>query len=159
MRKPLVLLVAMFLLVTCAAPPEPETGPPGLTRPAGCGPEGKGMRNADTPVVCVDDLASVLTVDPDPVRLHDVKRDKSGPGTLQWFTRSGKGDLQIRFADESCVKRVNCNGGHCTAVAAKKMSRALEEQRCKYDVLLTGHPTLDPETVLTGCCVLNDGEP
>lgn len=159
MRKPWVLLVAMFLLVTCAAQPDPETGPPGLTGPAGCRPEGKGRRNADAPVVCVDDSADVLTVHPDPVRLHDVTRDNAGPGTLQWFTRSGKGKLEIRFRDEGCVKRVNCNGGHCTAVAAKKMSRPLEEQRCKYDVILTGHPTLDPETVLTGCCVVEDEDP
>ncbi|HYR27210.1 MAG TPA: hypothetical protein VEU30_02020 [Thermoanaerobaculia bacterium] len=139
-----------MLILTCAM-----QKPPNELRPTNaCAGGSKPARDNDRPIVCVDDSASVLSVSPDPIVLHDVmSTDRSTPGAIQWFTRSGNGDLQIRFRNTECVKSVRCNDGHCTAVAAKKLPKQADEVRCKYDVLLTGHPTLDPETVLTGCCV------
>jgi hypothetical protein len=158
-RNPFVLLAVMFLSLTCAMQqPDPEStspAPPGLSGNPCLG--GTGTKDNDRPIVCVDDSASELQVYPDPVRIHDVMSDnRSTPAAIQWFTKSGKGELEVRFRDSGCVRNVVCTGNRCNAVAARKLGRTGEEVRCKYDVLLSGHPTLDPETVLTGCCVAPD---
>lgn len=157
-RNPFVLLAVVLLTLSCAMqPPDPGgTGPaPSLTGNPCLG--GSGSKDNDRPIVCVDDSSSVLKVHPDPVRIHDVmSTNRSAPTAIQWFTTSGKGELKVRFRDEGCVRNVVCTGGRCNAVAAKKLGRSGEEVRCKYDVMLTGHPDLDPETVLTGCCVAPD---
>lgn len=154
-RNPFVLLPLMFLSLTCAMQqPDPGSGTMLAGNPCAAG---TGSKDPDRPIVCVDDSANVLTVYPDPVRIHDVtSTDRATPATIQWFTKSGNGELRIRFRDEGCVRRVVCTGTRCNAVAARKLGKMGEEVRCKYDVMLTGHPDLDPETVLTGCCVAPD---
>jgi hypothetical protein len=154
-RVQLVLLAATLLIAACApVDPEPDPAPPGLTGPAGpCRDNPRGERNNDAPVICVDDSADTLSVSPDPFLLHE--RPRSGANispAVQWFTRSGKGALHIRFKNEDCVRNMVCNGGHCTAVAAR-LNPGETERRCKYDVELRGHPPLDPEGILVGCCV------
>lgn len=165
-RNPFVLLAVMFLSLTCATQPDPGMPDPGGTSIAPppnpsragnpCLGGGKGEKNPDRPIVCVDDTAEVLTVDPDTVWIHDtLSTDRSTPAAIQWFTKTGNGELRVRFKDERCVRNVVCTGTRCNAVAARKVAKG-EEIRCKYDVLLTGHPDLDPETVLVGCCVAPD---
>lgn len=158
-RNPFVLLAVMFLSLTCAMapPPDPNTtepAPPSLSGNPCLG--GSGVKDPDRPIVCVDDSAEILSVSPDPIWIHDrMSTNRSTPATIQWFTKSGNGELRVRFKDERCVRRVVCTGTRCNAVAARKMDKG-EEVRCKYDVQLTGHPDLDPETVLVGCCVAPD---
>lgn len=167
MRNPLVLLTACLFILTCASPQsstEPQPAPPmetGGSSSASLAPAPSRMagpctssRNADRPIVCVDDSEETLSVRPDPFVIHERHSSGSGTPAVTWFTTSGKGDLKIVFADERCVRNVTCSGGRCTAVAAK-LDAGEKERRCKYDVELTGHPTLDPEGVLTGCCVLD----
>lgn len=152
-RVPLVLLVATLLIAGCAAQP-PDPGPSGTApmRMAGTCRDVPAERDADAPIVCIDDSASVLRVSPDPFVIHSTPRQGSGRPAVQFFTTSGRGDLRVVFRDERCVRNVVCNGGKCTAVAAR-LNEGEKERRCKYDVELTGHPTLDPEGVLTPCCV------
>ena len=156
-RVPLVLLVATLLIAGCAAQ-MPAPSPSG-TAPSRLAPvcrDGAGERNADAPIVCVDDSATVLKVNPDPFVLHETPSKGSGTPAVQWFTTSGGGELNVIFRDERCVRNVVCNGGHCTAVAAK-LDAGEKERRCKYDVELTGHPTLDPEGIIVPCCVPTGG--
>lgn len=154
-RMFLVILALAGLISTCKTPgPEPAPG----TRPIQPrGPCFGGKAHPDRPIVCVDDSSEILRVTPDPVVFHDtLSTDKSmSPGIL-WFTRSGRGDLQIRFHDEGCVRNLNCHGSKCSGAAARL--DVLESRRCKYDVILTGHPTLDPEAVITRCCITVDGD-
>lgn len=157
---PLALVVTTLLLAGCAAaPPAPESGSGPSTLGAPCRTSNEGVRNADAPIVCVDDSADVLRVHPDPFWIHETHSKGAAAGTpaVRWLTTSGRGDLRIRFVDEGCVRNVQCNGGQCTAVAAK-LAAGEKQRRCKYDVELTGHPILDPEGVLTGCCMAEDGE-
>ena len=141
LRMFLVILASAGLIGTCA-PLRHDVGP--------CGGE---QAHPDRPIVCVDDSAEVLRVLPDPVVFHDVvSTDKTlSPGIL-WFTKSGRGNLEIRFRDEGCVRDIACSGGRCKGAAAR-LDAVQDERRCKYDVLLTGHPTLDPEAVITRCCI------
>jgi hypothetical protein len=157
-RVPLVLLVATLLIAGCAAQmPQPSVSGTAPSRMAPvCRESGAGERNPDAPIVCVDDSASVLRVSPDPFILHATPSKGSGTPAVQWFTTSGRGDLKVVFRDETCVRNVVCTGDHCTAVAAR-LEPGERERRCKYDVQLTGHPTLDPEGVLTPCCVPGGG--
>lgn len=141
-RVTLVLLAASALLLTCAPMKNLAPGP--------CA-AGPGVGHPDRPIVCVDDSSPGLSVYPDPVVVHEVmSTDKSTPPVINWFTKSGAGDLHVRFKDERCVRNIRCNGGHCMATVTQITSG--EETRCKYDVLLTGHPTLDPEAVIVRCC-------
>jgi hypothetical protein len=157
-RVPLVLLAATLLAASCARmDPGPDPGPPGLTGPGNpgnpCNDKPGGVKNNDAPVVCIDDSASVLVARPDVFLLHEKPRSGAGGSpAVQFFTMSGRGALKIVFDDEKCVRNVVCRHGHCTAVAAK-LNAGETQRRCKYDVELTGHPTLDPEGILVGCCV------
>jgi hypothetical protein len=96
---------------------------------------------------------------PDPVTFHDVlSSDATMSPSILWFTKSGRGDLQIRFRDEGCVRDIRCNGSKCVGAAARL--DALQDKRvCKYDVMLTGHPTLDPEGIIVRCCISSDLQP
>ena len=152
-RVALVLLVATLLIAGCAAqmPDRAAAGGAAPSRMAAVCADPSGVRNPDAPIVCVDDSASVLKVSPDPFVLHETPSQGSGTPAVQWFTTSGRGDLNVVFQGD-CVRNVVCTGGHCTAVAAR-LNAGERQRRCKYDVELTGHPTLDPEGVLQGCCV------
>lgn len=138
--------VSVLMLAACAQraaiSPARAGGGGGL-----CG-DGRGNADRQAPIVCVDDLGATLSVSPDPIVLHDQKKGGSQPVVMQWFTRSGRGDLQIAIED-GCVTEVKCNGkGHCTA-----KSRDIDaDVRCKYDVWTATHPRLDPDLVVTPCC-------
>lgn len=161
-RVPLVFLAATLLIGSCARTTQPDSdssaaspalapgsNAPGRAAGGGCA----AVKNADAPIVCVDDSSSVLTVDPDPFWIHETPSPAgTAPPTVQWFTRSGKGDLKVIFKDTECVRNVTCAGGRCTAIASK-LDPGETQQRCKYDIQLTGHPDLDPDGILTGCCV------
>ena len=149
LRKLLVTLGASLLITTCAArPPHPSLGP---CAGANAHPDG--------PIVCVDDSSDVLRVFPDSVKLHDVVSNAKhlSPGIV-WFTKSGRGDLEIRFKDETCVRDMKCRGSHCTAAAAR-LDSVQEQKACKYEVFVTGHKPLDPEVVIVRCCISSDLEP
>ena len=148
LRMLLVILASAGLISTCASPSGSHPAP----RPLG--PCGVAVAHPDRPIVCVDDSSDVLRVRPDPVLFHDVVANNKGmsPGIL-WFTRSGKGNLEIRFRDQGCVRDIKCNGGKCVGAAAR-LDSVQDRKVCKYDVLLTGHPPLDPETVIVRCCAL-----
>jgi hypothetical protein len=161
----LVLLASTLLIAGCAAPmqPAPPSPPdaggtaPNLMPPAPASGPCRMSRNADAPVICVDDSADVLRVSHDPFYLHETPSPAANAApAVQWFTTSGKGDLRIVFRDERCVRNVTCRGGRCSAVPSK-LDPGEKERRCKYDVQLTGHPDLDPEGVLTGCCLPPEG--
>jgi hypothetical protein len=96
----------------------------------------------------VDDTGDTLSVSPDPIVLHDKMKGGSAPVTMQWFTRSGGGNLQIEIED-GCVTDVKCDGkGHCTA-----KSRDIDaDTKCKYDVWTDTKPRLDPDLIITPCC-------
>ena len=151
LRMFLVILASAGLIATCAspsggtspAPPRPSRGPCGVA-----------VAHPDRPIICVDDSSAVLRVWPDPVLFHDVVSGKPGmsPGIL-WFTRSGKGKLEIVFRDKGCVRDVKCEGGRCIG-AADRLDSVQDRKVCKYDVLLSGHEPLDPETVIVRCCAL-----
>lgn len=151
-RVALVLLAAALLITTCATMrPMAPAAEPALTGP--CRDNANGVQNADAPIVCVDDSANDLSVDPDPFIVHETPSGGGGGSpVVQWITRSGNGELKIDFRDEGCVRNIVCNGGRCTAVAAK-LKAGEEKRQCKYNVMLTGHPTLDPEGVIVRCCV------
>ena len=151
-RVLLVLLGAALFIITCAKMTT-DGQPPSVLPANGCANNPRGEKNPDRPIVCVDDSANRLAVSPDPFWLHETPSPSAnGSPAVQWFTNSGQGELQVRFRDEACVRNVVCNGNHCTAVPAK-LKAGEKERRCKYDVIVSGHPTLDPEGVLTGCCV------
>jgi hypothetical protein len=156
-RVSLVLLAATLFIGSCARMPQDSTPAPGPSANANLAAESTGpcraVRNADAPIVCVDDSQSVLRVDHDPFVLHETPSPAAtAPPAVQWFTMSGRGELKVVFKDTECVRNVRCAGSRCTAVASK-LDPGEKEQRCKYDVQLTGHPDLDPDGILTGCCV------
>lgn len=145
----LMVLVAVVLIAGCAARPMPDPSPsPFRANPCA---NGKAVSTKQAPIVCVDDSARTLRVFPDPVVVHDVSAsDRATPVTLQWFTTSGRGDVQLEI-EPGCVANVRCNGrGHCTAQTV-----AGARKQCKYDVWITGgeHDRLDPTVVVDGCCV------
>ena len=157
-RVPLVLLAAGLLLCACAQPMQPNPSPPGIAPDRMCA-DAHGVQRADAPIVCVDDSSDMLKVSPEPFVLHEkLSTGGNARPAVQWFTTSGSGDLKVAFKDERCVRNMVCHGSHCTAVAAK-LTAGKKEERCKYDVMLTGHPLLDPEGVLTGCCVADEPTP
>ena len=157
---PSVLLLASTFLLTCATRPPDDTGggtpspSPSRVAPTG-GPcaGGVGDTNRDRPIVCVDDSANELTVNPDQVWVHDVmSSDRRTRPVIQWWTRSG-GNLRIAFKDPGCVGDITCDGrGHCRANVVGRPEAGATEKRCKYDVMVDGHPTLDPDVIIVDCC-------
>lgn len=144
----LMVLAVTLVIAGCAARQMPEPSPmPFRSNPCA---SGKARSTKQAPIVCVDDSARTLKVVPDPVVVHDVSAsDRATPVTMQWFTMSGAGDVQIEI-EPGCVTDANCNGnGHCTA---KTVPGA--HKQCKYDVWITGgnHDRLDPTVVVDGCC-------
>lgn len=137
LRVPLIVSVAV--LAGCATNNQ-------IVRSGRCA-DGKGSEDRQAPIVCVDDSGSTLSVAPDPIVVHDRRRNSNAPVVMQWFTRSGRGELQIRIQD-GCVTDLKCQGSHCTA----KTRDIGAETKCKYDVLTDKHPLLDPDLILTPCC-------
>lgn len=141
-----VLFASALLIAVCAArlaPPKPIAANPCAT--------GKAAENKQAPIVCIDDSARTLVAYPDPVIVNDVlEKDHKTPVTVQWFTKSGKGDVEVRV-EPGCFKKKECNkAGKCWA-ETEPGSKA----RCKYDVWIEGdtkHDRLDPVVVITTCC-------
>lgn len=141
-----VALVGSAILIAVCATRAPGAKP---LRVNPC-ESGKAKENKQAPIVCVDDSARTLVVSPDPVVMHEVKSsDRKTPVTVQWLTKSGTGDVQIRI-DPGCVDKKACDGkGKCSAETVPGPKR-----ECKYDVWITGggHDRLDPTVVVDACC-------
>jgi hypothetical protein len=143
----LLALPALALLIAgCAVRPDPGPNP---LRANPCA-TGKAPMSKQEPIVCVDDSARTLVVFPDPVVVHNVKEsDRTTPVTVQWLTRSGTGDVQVRI-EPGCVDKKSCDGrGKCTAETVPGAKK-----KCKYDVWITGgrHDRLDPTLDVGECC-------
>jgi hypothetical protein len=106
---------------------------------------GKADRNA--PIVCVDDTADTLSVNPDPISAHSVGEADRQPVVIHWWTRSGGNALNLEI-QPGCVTDVKCNGAHCMARTLPVTART----QCKYDVWTDKHPKLDPDIVIDPCC-------
>lgn len=141
-----VLPMVALLIAGCAAHNAPDQ------RPLRANPCASGVppKSKQAPIVCIDDSARTLVVFPDPVVMDDVNAsDRRRPVTVQWFTKSGTGDVQVRI-DPGCVDKKACDGkGKCTAETVPGPKR-----ECKYDVWITGggHDKLDPTVVVDACC-------
>ncbi|HEV7238084.1 MAG TPA: hypothetical protein VGQ36_02510 [Thermoanaerobaculia bacterium] len=138
------LLATVVLALTTCAPNDRKPINP-FSNPCNTG-KGKADRNA--PIVCVDDTGETLSVDPDPINVHDVDATDRKPVIIQWRTRSGSKDLNVEIA-EGCVTDVECKDGHCKA---KTRETDASGARCKYDVWTSKHPRLDPEVIIVDCC-------
>ena len=140
----LTLLVASIFIATCAQ----HSHAPAASGFAGnpCS-SGNGVANREAPIVCIDDTNAKLTVNPDPVMVWH-KTPAGAPVTIQWFTKSGGGAIQFRWHKTTCVMNEVCTSGRCTAQTRSTSTG----ETCKYDVMLPGHDTLDPEVVVGGCC-------
>ena len=136
-----MLLVAVFILTTCAHKPAKVTGNPCTA--------GEGNANRNAPILCVDDLGGTLSVRPDPIVIHEVHESSRQPVMVHWFTRSGRNDLQLEI-EPGCVAELKCNGkGKCSA---RTLPLQTGEARCKYDVWTDRHPRLDPDMIIIRCC-------
>ncbi len=145
----LALLVATLLIAGCASYSSDSRPMPLVANPCASGvpPE-----NKQEPIVCVDDTERTLTVSPDPVHVHDGKsEDRSKPVPIQWYTKSGTGDVHVKMGPAcQSVKVKGCNGGgKCEAETTPGKLAP-----CKYDVWITGgkHDRLDPTVVVDPCC-------
>jgi len=138
-----LLTTAVFALTTTCAHSDGAT--PTLANPCSAG-AGKADRNA--PIVCVDDTGEALSVNPDPISVHDVGKSDRKPVIIHWWTRSGGGGLGIEVA-EGCVTDVKCRGAHCMA---KTRETDASGARCKYDVWTEKLPRLDPDIIIVDCC-------
>jgi hypothetical protein len=119
----------------------------------------KGNGSPNTPIVCVDDRGATLSVNPDPVIVHDVGKSDSKPVVIQWMTASGTGNLQISMRP-GCTTALSCDGrGKCTARTIPHRSDENGERRCKYDVWTDTKPRLDPDTVVVKCCTVPEPAP
>ena len=139
----LLVLIASFLILTCA---QSNNRPANLAGGNPCA-SGGGLDDREAPIVCIDDSNTKLTVNPDPVKVWHQNRG-GAPVTIQWYTKSGA-SFSFRWKKTTCVTKEHCpTAGHCTA---KTLSTATGET-CKYDVVVPGHPDLDPDVVVSGCC-------
>jgi hypothetical protein len=138
-------VLALIVFAGCASH---NAAPPGAS--GGPCANGNGVSNRQAPIICVDDRARKLAVDPDPITIHNVrKNDMASPVMVHWYTRSGTGDLQLKI-EEGCLAEIKCDGrGHCQARTEPKSLKS-----CKYDVWITGdqHELLDPTIVIVNCC-------
>jgi hypothetical protein len=143
----LALLVATLLIAGCAASNNVPAPMPLVANPCA---HGTPPMNKQAPIVCIDDSARKLVVSPDPVIVHDVNAsDRKTAVAVEWYTKSGTGDVHVRI-DPGCVDKQSCNGnGKCAAETVPGAKKA-----CKYDVWITGggHDKLDPTVIVDPCC-------
>jgi hypothetical protein len=112
---------------------------------------GTATTSRQAPIVCIDDTNRKLIASPDPIEVSNVlKSDRKSPVTVQWYTKSGTGDVQVKI-EPGCVTEEKCEGrGKCSAKSVPS-----GKPRCKYDVWIEGsskHDRLDPTIVITPCC-------
>jgi hypothetical protein len=139
-----LLVPAALVLAACASSGSSGGSGTQLANPCRTGP---GTAERSAPIVCVDDTGATLTVNPDPIEVHDEGAGRA-PVVIHWWTRSGSNDLGIEI-EPGCVTAVNCRGGHCMARTLPKDGGSA---RCKYDVWTGKHPRLDPEVIIVDCC-------
>ena len=143
MSRYLMVLGVLLLVCSCASPPTVSGG----GNPCA---DKTGSVDRNAPVVCVDDTGQVLSVAPDPIRVHDVGAADKLPVVIHWRTVSGANDLHIEI-EPGCVTELRCNGpGHCMARTLPRETKT--EKRCKYDVWTDKHPRLDPDVIIVPCC-------
>jgi hypothetical protein len=148
----IVCVVVCALVVGCKSAP---AGVPAAVA-SNCAGSGQGNKDHDAPVVCVDDGAT-LSVNPESIRTWDVlSNNPKAPPVIQWITKSGGSDLNIRMKDPGCVGVVNCNGhGHCQAKVLAGLGGGASPgtvlKQCRYTVIV-GSRILDPDAVIVRCC-------
>jgi hypothetical protein len=146
-QVPRLIVLSALVIFACARPsPAPQ---PFVNNPC---EKGRPAMSKQQPVVCIDDSARTLVADPDRIVVHDVNAaDRVSPVAIQWFTKSGTGDVHVQMAPGcTAVRLKNCNGkGKCDAETIPGARR-----ECKYDVWITGgkHDRLDPTVVVDACC-------
>lgn len=155
------LVVSSALLVTCSssnasggAAIDPSRSSPSLNANPCAGNRGYGSPNK--PVVCVDDRTSTITVNPDPIVVHDRSAKDHKPVILQWYSVSGR-DLVINMR-AGCTTNMRCIHGGCTAMTIPHRKDETGERRCKYDIM-TAKGILDPDTVIVKCCTVPEPAP
>lgn len=146
----LALLVATLLIAGCASNSYSNASKPMPLRANPCA-DGTPPMSKQHPIVCIDDSARKLVANPDTVIVHDVSEsDRTKPVTIEWFTKSGTGDVRVQIEDGCVVKHECDRNGKCWAETKKGST-----SRCKYDVWIEGdakHDRLDPVVVITTCC-------
>lgn len=149
----LILCVVTLMIGACARPATPNRGPGStnlVTNPCATGSATTSTKQE--PIVCIDDSARTLVAIPDRIHVHESKKEnRSLPVQIQWYTKSGTGDVHVRM-EPSCTALLvkTCNGnGKCEAETKPGVTT-----ECKYDVWITGgkHDLLDPEVVVDPCC-------
>lgn len=140
-----LLVMVGLVLMTCSS--ASSTSGSGNARMANPCSKGKGATNRNAPIVCVDDTAATLSVNPDSLGVNSVGESDRQAVVIQWWTKSGGNALNIEV-EPGCVTDVACDGAHCKARTLPVTSRT----RCKYEVWTDKHPKLDPDIVIDPCC-------
>jgi hypothetical protein len=140
-----LLVTVGLVLMTCSS----ASGTSGGSTFRGGNPcsKGEGAMDRNAPIVCVDDTAAILSVNPDPVRINSVGESDRQAVVIHWWTKSGGNALNLEI-QPGCVTDVTCEGSHCKARTLPVTTRT----RCKYDVWTDKHPKLDPEVEVDPCC-------
>jgi hypothetical protein len=112
------------------------------------------------PVICVDETNLTanqrVTVASD-VEPDDHKTPSNRPVTIFWRTHH-QFNLQLEFADTSCVDQVQCDGhGHCSAVVKPlaMVQGVKQNRRCTYRMLDGSNAAKkddDGDIVIQPCC-------
>lgn len=139
-----VLVTAALVLMTCSS--ASSTGGGNLRKANPCS-KGTGTTNRNAPIVCVDDTAATLSVNPDPLNVNSVGQSDRQAVVIHWWTRSGGNELNVEI-ESGCVTDVSCSGAHCKARTLPVTART----QCKYSVWTDKHPKLDPEIIVDPCC-------
>ena len=148
----LVLLAVLSTLTTCMTPrvamqkPARGTVPPVPEKTASLAYSEESY-SLTAPVITVDTSGAVLAVHPDPFTAFD-RTSPGGPATRLWWQAPAGTDLSIHISP-GCVRDLVCENGVCSAVALP-VERG--HRHCKYDVLVAGKPTLDPDAIIVKCC-------
>jgi hypothetical protein len=143
----LVSLAAFFVFSACRSTVPPLS--------VGCN---AGSTRPEAPIVCIDDLGTELSVDPEKIVAYDRDPQKqSSPMVILFFTKSGNGDFQIVPRTGNCIEQPkdhHCppGAGMCRVHMLRRKPSDPKEETCKYDVIMKGFPPLDPFIVAKTCC-------
>lgn len=115
-----------------------------------------GSTRPESPIVCIDDTGSALSVHPETVNTWDRDPDGSGnPMVILFRTKSGKRDFKIVQRSGNCIEpELYCppDIGLCRAKVVKRVEGAEAQETCKYDVVMAGFKDLDPTIRVGTCC-------
>ncbi len=115
-------------------------------------PSGGGSVSPNFPLICIDEN---LNADPSTIRINARMSDGQGkptpyPVMIQWWTRSGTGNLGIEFQKKGCVDWLKCDGsGHCWGPTKNVSAKT----SCDYTVNLEGRIN-DPTIIIQPCCAM-----